>query len=194
MVLGELIKNYRDSNSVSMDAFSEKSGISKAYISMLEKNLNPKTGRAITPSIKLIKQVADTIGIDFNAVFNMIDGDVTLGDIQKQRKSLNEKNKIELDLTSHEKKVMIAYRKQPDMQAPVDRILGIEKEPEKTVTNIKETKPKKVIEKAYKPSAQKLDTFAAHNDNHNPDQQELMYQDFERITGMNVRPNNHKKD
>ena len=45
MTLGNIIKEYRISHEMSMDAFSEKSGISKAYISLLEKNKHPKTDR-----------------------------------------------------------------------------------------------------------------------------------------------------
>lgn len=45
MTLGDIIKQYRDDHSLSMDAFSERSGISKAYISLLEKNKHPKTGK-----------------------------------------------------------------------------------------------------------------------------------------------------
>ena len=41
MTLGELIKEYRSKNNLSMDAFADKSGISKAYISLLEKNKHP---------------------------------------------------------------------------------------------------------------------------------------------------------
>ncbi|MBQ8306981.1 MAG: helix-turn-helix transcriptional regulator [Blautia sp.] len=63
---------------MSMDTFSEKSGISKAYISILEKNKHPKTGKPIAPSIGTIKQAADGMGLDFNVLFNMIDGDVDL--------------------------------------------------------------------------------------------------------------------
>lgn len=51
MTLGEIIKEYRTAHNLSMDAFSEKSGISKAYISLLEKNKHPKTGKPIAPSI-----------------------------------------------------------------------------------------------------------------------------------------------
>ena len=78
MTLGEIIKKYRKDNGLSMDAFSEKSGISKAYISLLEKNKHPKTGKSITPSIQCIKQAADAMNIDFNLLFSKIDSDVTL--------------------------------------------------------------------------------------------------------------------
>lgn len=78
MTLGEIIKKYRSIHNLSMDAFSEKSGISKAYISLLEKNRHPKTGKPIAPSIQSIKQAADGMDMDFNTLFSMIDGDVKI--------------------------------------------------------------------------------------------------------------------
>ena len=73
MTLGDLIKEYRIENKISMAEFASLSGMSKAYISLLEKNKNPKTGKEITPSIDIIKKVSDVIGIDFDDVFNSID-------------------------------------------------------------------------------------------------------------------------
>lgn len=74
MTLGSIIKQYRTEHELSMDAFSQKSGISKAYISLLEKNKHPKTGKTISPSIQSIKQAADGMGMDFNDLFSMLDG------------------------------------------------------------------------------------------------------------------------
>ena len=53
MTLGQIIKAYRETNSMSMDDFSKASGISKGYISQLENNLNPKTGEPPVPSTKV---------------------------------------------------------------------------------------------------------------------------------------------
>lgn len=78
LTLGEIINDYRTKNNLSMDAFSSKSGISKAYISLLEKNRHPKTGKPITPSVQCIKQVSDAIGIDFDILFSRIEGNVSL--------------------------------------------------------------------------------------------------------------------
>ena len=47
MTLGQIIKAYRETNSMSMDDFSKASKISKGYISQLENNLNPKTGEQL---------------------------------------------------------------------------------------------------------------------------------------------------
>lgn len=78
MTLGQIIKSYRTEHGLSMDSFSERSGISKAYISLLEKNKHPKTGKVIAPSIQCIKQAADGMGMDFNDLFEMIDGNASL--------------------------------------------------------------------------------------------------------------------
>ena len=73
MTLGEIIKNYRETHDLSMDAFAQKSGLSKGYISMLEKNKNPKNGKPITPSLETIKIVSTTIKIDINQLLQILD-------------------------------------------------------------------------------------------------------------------------
>lgn len=90
MTLGEIIKKYRIEHDMSMDAFSEKSHISKAYISLLEKNKHPRTGKPIAPSIEIIKQAADAMGMDFNDLFAMIDSDVEVSAPRPQAYYLNE--------------------------------------------------------------------------------------------------------
>lgn len=101
MTLGEIIKEYRNAHNLSMDAFSEKSGISKAYISLLEKNKHPQTGKPIAPSIQCIKQAAEGMSMDFNLLFSKIDGNITLNDTNSE-KSLSKKDErdIKKDLDS----------------------------------------------------------------------------------------------
>lgn len=78
MTLGEIIKRYREEHDISMDVFAQKSGMSKAYIHILEKNEHPKTKKPIAPSIDMIKKAADGMNMDFNILFQMIDGEVSL--------------------------------------------------------------------------------------------------------------------
>lgn len=78
MTLGDIIKEYRASHEISMDVFAERSGISKSYISLLEKNKHPKTGKPIVPSIQCIRQAAKAMNIDFNILFSRIEGNVIL--------------------------------------------------------------------------------------------------------------------
>lgn len=80
MTLGDIIKQYRSDHSLSMDAFSERSGISKAYISLLEKNKHPKTGKEIAPSIQSIKQAAQGMNMSFDDLFALLDGKVAVDD------------------------------------------------------------------------------------------------------------------
>ena len=94
MTLGDIMKDYRKSHSMSMDLFAEKSGISKAYISLLEKNKHPKTGKPIAPSIQCIKQAAKGMDMDFNVLFGRIDGNVSLVDdtTEEEQKRIFSKN------------------------------------------------------------------------------------------------------
>ena len=80
MRLGNIIKNYRETNGISMDVFAEKSGISKSYIGVLENGIRPKTGKPVHPSVKIIRKAARGMNMDFNSLFRMIDEDISLND------------------------------------------------------------------------------------------------------------------
>lgn len=78
MHLGEIIKEYRNKNNLSMGDFAEKSGISKAYISILEKNRDPRNGKKVTPSIPIIKKAALGMNVTFDELFNSLDNDTVV--------------------------------------------------------------------------------------------------------------------
>lgn len=79
MHLGDIIKNYRTENNLSMDYVAQKSGLSKGYISMLEKNKNPRTGNPIVPSLETIKCISDVVGIELDCIIKMLgDQDISL--------------------------------------------------------------------------------------------------------------------
>ena len=65
MILGELIKTYRTEHHMSMDDFAKKCGLSKAYISILERNINPVNGKSPIPSLETIKSVSQAVGGEF---------------------------------------------------------------------------------------------------------------------------------
>lgn len=75
MTLGVLIKEYRDSHSMNMQDFAKLCGLSKAYISILERNFNPKSGKPPIPSLETIRAISTAIGKDFNEVIALLDGD-----------------------------------------------------------------------------------------------------------------------
>lgn len=73
MTLGEIIKIYRDERSMSQRQFAEACGLSNGYISMLEKNLNPKTGLPMVPSLTAIKKIAALMGVAANDILDQMD-------------------------------------------------------------------------------------------------------------------------
>lgn len=79
MHLGEYIKEYRTSHGdMSQDAFAKISGLSKGYISMLERNENPKTKLPIAPTIDTYQKVANAVGVSLNELFTYVDSSIDL--------------------------------------------------------------------------------------------------------------------
>lgn len=77
MTLGNVISEFRNLNRLTMEDFSKMSGLSKSYISMLERNRDPR-GNTINPSIEVIDKVANAIGVDLDTLISTIDQDVTV--------------------------------------------------------------------------------------------------------------------
>lgn len=73
MTLGGYIKDFRTTHNLSMDDFAQRSGLSKAYVSILERNYNPSTKRAAIPSLNTIKRVANSTGLEFNDLLMLLD-------------------------------------------------------------------------------------------------------------------------
>lgn len=73
VTLGDVIKAYRKSHKLSMDEFAKRSALSKGYISMLEKNKNPKTGKAIIPSIQTFQSLAKAMATSVEALMRSVD-------------------------------------------------------------------------------------------------------------------------
>ena len=74
MHLGEVIKQYRLTNSMSQSDFAKASGISKAYISMLENNKNPSTGEPIVPTYTIFEKVANVLSCSTDSLLKYMDG------------------------------------------------------------------------------------------------------------------------
>lgn len=104
MTLGEIIKNYRNHHDMSMRDFETLSGISRGYLSMLEKNENPRSGKPIAPSMEMIRQVAAAIGMTFEQVFDLMDGQ----EVSLDAKPIHNKNVF--PLSDLEKDVIKKFR------------------------------------------------------------------------------------
>lgn len=86
MTLGNIISEFRNLNNLTMGDFSDMSGISKSYISMLENNRDPR-GNPINPSIDVIDKVANAIGVDLDTIMSSIDQDVVINSSNKKSNS-----------------------------------------------------------------------------------------------------------
>lgn len=73
MTLGEIIKEYRTEHHLSMEEFGRRIGASKQYVSILERNINPSTGRPPKPTYEKILAVANAIGETFDSVMRKLD-------------------------------------------------------------------------------------------------------------------------
>lgn len=73
MHLGEYIKQYRDQHEMTVREFAKRSGLSPGYISMLEKNQNPKNNEPIIPSIETFQKVALGMGTTIHEIMRHVD-------------------------------------------------------------------------------------------------------------------------
>ena len=84
MTIGDINKNYRTANDLSMDNFGKLASLSKAYISILERGSNPRNNKPVIPSIDTLRAIAQAMNMDLNELINLLD------DNQKIKLSENE--------------------------------------------------------------------------------------------------------
>lgn len=87
MRLSEVVKTFRNEHGLSMDAFANDAKLSKAYISMIENERNPSTGKPITPSIEAFYKLAAAMRMDINDLIAIIDD--TPIDISGEKESVS---------------------------------------------------------------------------------------------------------
>lgn len=75
MKLSELIRDYRKTMNISQREFSRKCNLSNTYISFLEKEMNPKTGRPLVPTLEQYHKIATGMGITVQRLFELLDDD-----------------------------------------------------------------------------------------------------------------------
>lgn len=98
MKIGEWVKQYRKEHGLSMQTFGDMCGLSRAYISILEKGINPTTNKPFSPTIQTVQKIADVTGLDLN----LLDND--------QRLIINAKTvSITADTSHEDEKVLNLY-------------------------------------------------------------------------------------
>lgn len=74
MTLGDIIRDYRNRNNLTIGEFADACSLSKGYISMLENNINPRNNKPISPTLPSISKVASGMGIELDTLLKMLDG------------------------------------------------------------------------------------------------------------------------
>ena len=74
MRLSEIIREYRNAQGLSQRQFAAKcNGISNGYLSMLENECNPKTGKPPIPSLVKLGAIAEAMGLTLDRLIDMAD-------------------------------------------------------------------------------------------------------------------------
>lgn len=102
MTLGEYVKKYRKEHGLSMQAFGDRCGLSRAYISILEKGINPTTGKNFAPTVDTLNRIAEAIGITIEVLLPLLD--------DNQMISVNTPAPASFELTDTEKTLITKYR------------------------------------------------------------------------------------
>lgn len=119
MNIKEYVYNYRKEHSLSMQAFGDMCGLSRAYISILEKGINPTTGKPFIPTIDTLKKIAEVTGTDLDSLLKMLD--------DSQPVIVNIPPAPMLQLTDQEKSMIKKYRQlNADGKSRVDYVLNME--------------------------------------------------------------------
>lgn len=78
MILGDIIKEYREKNNLSQRDFAKKCGLSYTYISALEKNLDYRSGKPISPTLETIRSVANGVNMSIDDLLKILDDEQEL--------------------------------------------------------------------------------------------------------------------
>lgn len=96
MYIGEFIKNYREQHNLSMQDFANITGLSKAYIGMLEKIYNPKTNQPISPSIDKLNQIALGVGLSLDDLLKQLDANQPVTVSSKETPTFTKKDERDI--------------------------------------------------------------------------------------------------
>lgn len=75
MKLSELIINYRKKMQISQREFSRRCDLSNSYISFIENEKNPRTGKPMVPTLEQYKKIANCMGLTVQQLFEQLDED-----------------------------------------------------------------------------------------------------------------------
>lgn len=118
MNIGEYVKQYRKEHGLSMQAFGVQCGLSRAYIHILEKGMNPTTGKPVAPTIETLNKIAEITGTTIDALISLLDDSQSI---------IVESKPIQLELSNEEIQHIKKYRQlDADGKDRIDRQIDFE--------------------------------------------------------------------
>ena len=102
MKLSAIISEYRRTMDISQREFARRCDLSNSYISFIEKEYNPKTGKPLVPTLEQYKKIANGMNMSLHSLFEMLDEDSPV--------NLSEPSLSFEDLSDNEKNMITAFR------------------------------------------------------------------------------------
>ena len=75
MKLSVIITDYRNQAKISQREFARRCGLSNSYISFIENEYNPRTGKPIVPTLEQYHKIASGMGLTVHQLFELLDED-----------------------------------------------------------------------------------------------------------------------
>ena len=75
MKLSNIVIDYRNIMQISQREFARRCGLSNSYISFIENEYNPRTGKPIVPTIEQYQKIASCMGMSLQQLFEILDED-----------------------------------------------------------------------------------------------------------------------
>lgn len=94
MKLGEYIKDYRTKNKITMQQFADNAGLSKGYVSVLEKGKRPNSTQPVIPSVETYYKIASAMHISAGELFEAIDSDCLI-DVSETPEAIEYRNSVD---------------------------------------------------------------------------------------------------
>ena len=97
MKLSELIIEYRREHGISQRQMASQCSLSTGYISLIEKEINPQTGKPMVPSLDVLNKLAKGMGITLDNLLSVCD-DMPVDISATEKTVLDEKDGLDLEI------------------------------------------------------------------------------------------------
>jgi len=75
MKLSAIVSDFRHRLQISQREFARRCGLSNSYISFIENELNPRTGRPLVPTLEQYQKLASGMDMTVHQLFELLDND-----------------------------------------------------------------------------------------------------------------------